>query len=395
MAKLFIEDVDLQDKKVLMRVDFNVPLDDKLNVTDDTRIRAALKSIQYVLSKNGRLILMSHLGRPKGKVVDSMRMTPVAGRLSELLGKPVRKLDDCIGPEVEKAVEAMKPGEIILLENLRFHAEEQASDEGFAGKLAKLGEVYIDDAFGTAHRPDVSVAIVTKFIPQAAAGYLLQKEVDYLGRAVQNPEKPFTAIIGGAKVSSKIAVLENLIQKVDTLLIGGAMSYTFLKALGKSVGKSLVEDDKVDMARQIMDKAKSADTAFLLPVDHVVVDEVKEDAPSAVTDDESIKDGKIGVDIGPRTIEKYKAVIRDSKTVVWNGPMGIFEMKPFAKGTFAVGEILAETDCVSIVGGGDSVSAVNKAGIADKISHVSTGGGASLEFLEGKELPGIAALTEK
>ena len=395
MAKLFIEDLDLQGKKVLMRVDFNVPLDDQQNVTDDTRIRAAIRSIQYILSKNASLILMSHLGRPKGKIVDSMKMDPVAAKLSELLGKPVKKLDDCVGADVEKAVQDMEPGELILLENLRFHAEEKSGDESFAKQLAGLCDVYINDAFGTSHRSDASMAPITKFVKQAAAGYLLQKEIDYLGQAVENPEKPFIAIIGGAKVSSKISVLENLIDKVDTFLIGGAMSYTFLKALGKNVGKSLVEEDKLDVARQIMDKARSADTAFVLPIDHIVVNEVKEDAPSEITESEDISGDMIGVDIGPRTIEKYGAVIRDSKMVVWNGPMGIFEMKPFAKGTFSIGEIIAQTDCVSIVGGGDSVSAVNKAGLSDKISHVSTGGGASLEFLEGKTLPGIAALTDK
>ena len=395
MAKLFIEDLDLNNKNILMRVDFNVPLDPECNVTDDTRIKAAMRSIQYILENNGKLILMSHLGRPKGKVVDSMKMDPVAKRLSELLNKDVKKLDDCIGEEVEKAVKAMQSGDVILLENLRFHEQEKSGDEDFAKKLAELCDIYINDAFGTSHRADASMAVINRFVSQSAAGYLLQKEIDYLGKAVQDPEKPFTAIIGGAKVSSKISVLENLIEKVDTILIGGAMSYTFLKALQKEVGKSLVENDKLDIARKIMDKAKSADTAFYLPCDHVIVGEVKEDAEAIVTDDENIPDGKIGVDIGPRTIEKYKAVVKDSKTVVWNGPMGIFEMKPFAKGTFTIGEILAETDCVSIVGGGDSVAAVNKAGLSSKISHVSTGGGASLEFLEGKELPGIAALTDK
>ncbi|MCK5707972.1 MAG: phosphoglycerate kinase [Candidatus Aureabacteria bacterium] len=395
MAKLFIEDLDLNNKKILMRVDFNVPLDSSCNVTDDTRIKAALRSIEYILENNGKLILMSHLGRPKGKVVDSMKMDPIAKRLSELINKNVKKLDDCVGVEVEKEVAAMQSGDVILLENLRFHAEEKSGDEDFAKKLAGLCDIYINDAFGTSHRADASMAVVNRFVSQSAAGYLLQKEIDYLGKAVEAPAKPFTAIIGGAKVSSKISVLENLIEKVDTILIGGAMSYTFLKALGKGVGKSLVEDDKLDIARQIMDKAKSSDTAFLLPSDHIVVSEVKEDAEAITTDDENISDGLIGVDIGPITIEKYKAVVKDSKTVVWNGPMGIFEMSPFAKGTFTIGEILAITDCVSIVGGGDSVAAVNKAGISSKISHVSTGGGASLEFLEGKELPGIAALTDK
>jgi phosphoglycerate kinase len=394
MAKLFIEDLDMKDKRVLMRVDFNVPLDDKLTVTDDTRIRESLRSIKYVLSRGGKLILMSHLGRPKGRD-KKLQMDPVAKKLSELLGKSVKKLDDCIGPEVEKAVAGMQSGEAVLLENLRFYKEEQASDEAFAQKLAKLGDVYVDDAFGTAHRPDCSVAVVTKFIPKCAAGYLLQKEIDYLGRAVESPQKPFTAIIGGAKVSSKIGVLDHLITKVDTLLIGGAMCYTFLKAMGRNVGKSLVEDDKLDLARQILEKAKAEDTAFLLPVDHVIVSDVKEDAAAQTTKDENIPNGMIGVDVGPRTIEKFSAVIRESKTIVWNGPMGIFEMKPFARGTFAVAKALAETKAVSIVGGGDSVSAVNKSGVASKITHVSTGGGASLEFLEGKVLPGIAALTDK
>ena len=395
MAKLFIEDLNLEGKKVLMRVDFNVPLDENGNVTDDTRIKAALKSIKYVLSKGASLILMSHLGRPKGKVVESLRMDPVAKRLSELLGKEVKKLNDCIGPEVEEAVSKMQPGDVILLENLRFHNEEKNGDEEFAKKLASLCDVYVNDAFGTCHRAHASIAVVPKFVKQAAAGYLLQKEIEYLGKAVQNPQRPFTAVIGGAKVSSKIGVLESLLEKVDTLLIGGAMSYTFLKALGNNVGKSLVEEDKIDIAKQIIDRAKENGTSLKFPSDHIVVDEVKEDAAFENTEGVDIPDGKIGVDIGEKTIKDYADVISSSKTVVWNGPMGIFEMKPFSKGTFAIAEAIANSDCVSIVGGGDSVAAVNKAGLADKMTHVSTGGGASLEFLEGKELPGITALSDK
>ncbi|MCK9555443.1 phosphoglycerate kinase [bacterium] len=405
MAKLFIEDLDVKGKKVLIRVDFNVPLDDKQNITDDTRIRAALPTIKYVMDNGGRAILMSHLGRPKGQRNPEYSLEPVAKRLSELLNKNVGFANDCIGSRVQMMVGQLKEGDVLLLENLRFYPGEEKGDDSFAGELASLGDMYIDDAFGTAHRAHASMVGVTKHIKQCAAGYLLKKEIDYLGQAVENPKRPFIAIMGGAKVSDKIKVIKNLIEKVDSILIGGAMAYTFLKVKGISVGSSRVEEiiedkkgNKInvpDLVSEILKKAHARNVSILLPVDHVIGDKFGEDANVKVVEEDKITDGWMGLDIGPETIDLYSAKIKEAKTIIWNGPMGVFEMKPFSEGTMAIARALSESDAISIVGGGDSVSAVNKSGVSDKISHISTGGGASLEYLEGKELPGIAALTDK
>jgi len=392
MAKLTLGDLDVAGKRVLMRVDFNVPLQ-KGAVSDDTRIEAALPSINYVLERGGSLVLMSHLGRPKGKVVDELRMDPVARRLQELLGRTVKKVDDCVGPEVEAAARALEPGQVLLLENLRFHAEEEAGDDTFAQQLARLGDVYVNDAFGTAHRAHASVARVPKHL-RAAAGFLMQRELQYLGDALADPERPFLAILGGAKVSDKITVIDNLLGKVDALLIGGGMTYTFMEAQGKGIGDSIVEDDRVQVAGELLKKAQEKGVSLLLPVDHVIAREVSEQAETRVAEDQ-IPDGWKGVDIGPKTIALYENKVGKAKTVVWNGPMGIFEMAPFAAGTREVAEALAKADCVSIIGGGDSAAAIQEYGLTEQVTHVSTGGGASLEFLEGKELPGVSALSEK
>jgi len=392
MNKLSLRDLDVKGRKVLMRVDFNVPLAEG-KVADDTRIAAALDSIRYILDTGGCVILMSHLGRPDGKAVDKYRMDPVAKRLQELLGKPVTKTADCVGPEVEAAAAALKPGEVLLLENLRFHAEEEAGDEGFAKKLARLGDVYVDDAFGTSHRPHASVSVVTKFMKKAAAGFLLEREIEYLGKAISNPERPYFAILGGAKVSDKILVIENLLKKVNAIIIGGGMAYTFLKAKGETVGTSKLEPERIDTARQLLEKAKAARVEVLLPVDHVVADKFEAGAKTRVVD--RIEDGWMALDIGPKTVKLFTDKLKQARMVVWNGPMGVFEMTPFAKGTEAVAKALAASGATTIIGGGDTAAAMNKFGLADKMSHISTGGGASLEFLEGKELPGIAALSSK
>jgi phosphoglycerate kinase len=392
MNKLSIGDLDLNGKRVLMRVDFNVPLANG-RVADDTRIAAALDSIRYVLDNGGSVVLMSHLGRPKGKVDVELRLDPVAGRLEELLECPVMKLNDCTGPGVEPAAEALQPGGVLLLENLRFHPEEEEGDEGFAKKLASLGDLYVDDAFGTCHRAHASVAVVPRLMDKAAAGFLLQKEIEYLGKAIADPEKPYAAILGGAKVSDKILVIENLLKKVDAVIIGGGMAYTFLKAQGKPIGTSKLEADRVDVAKDLLAKAQAAGVDILLPIDHVVAEKLEPDAASRVVDD--IPNGWIALDIGPRTIELFSDKLKDTRTVIWNGPMGVFEMPAFAKGTEAIAKVLANSDATTIIGGGDTAAAVNQLGLADKMSHISTGGGASLEFLEGKELPGIAALSDK
>ena len=388
MAKLSIKDLDLKGKRVFIRVDFNVPLaPGGKEITSDKRIRASLPTIQYALEHGAGLVLASHLGRPKGKRNPEMSLQPVADKLSELLGKPVKFAPDCIGPEVEAMLPA--PGEILLLENLRYHPEEEANDPGFSEKLARLCDVYVNDAFGTAHRAHASTVGMIRFVKQAAAGLLMDQELKYLTMATKNPARPCVAILGGAKVSDKIEVIENLSKVVDKVLIGGAMAYTFLKSKGEPVGRSLVEDDKLDLARTLL--AEHADK-LVLPVDHVVAAELKEGAEYQIVD--RVPDGLMGLDIGPRTVENYSAIIKGAKTVIWNGPMGVFEKPPFDRGTVALAKAVADSGAVSVVGGGDSEKAIKVAGVTSKISHVSTGGGASLEFLSGIELPGVAALTE-
>ena len=380
-----------------MRVDFNVPLDDHKTITDDKRIFESLPSIKKVIADGGRLILMSHLGRPKGKVNPDFSLAPVAAKLAELLGSPVTMAKECIGAEVTEQVLAMKDGDVMLLENLRFHPEEEANDPDFSKKLAELGEVYVNDAFGTAHRAHASTEGITHFITTAVAGYLIEKELLYLGKALQEPERPFVAILGGSKISGKIDVLENLFKKVDTVLIGGAMVFTFFKAQGYNIGKSLVEESKVELALKILEEAKNKGIKLLLPTDVILTAEISADASSYAASIASIPDTMIGVDIGPITTETYRNEILSARTVLWNGPMGVFEIDNFATGTMAVAKALTGATAkgaTTIVGGGDSAAAIAKAGLAHEITHISTGGGASLEFLEGKELPGIAALND-
>lgn len=388
---------DLTGKRALVRVDFNVPLDDQGNITDDTRIRAALPTIQYLSSNGAKVILTSHFGRPKGKVVDSMRLTPVAKRLSELLGQDVIKCDDCIGDSVDSAVSGMQNGQVALLENVRFYAEEEKNDPEFAKKLASVADLYVNDAFGTAHRAHASTEGVTHYLKPSVGGYLIEKELQYLQSAIENPQRPLAAIIGGSKVSSKITVIETLLEKVDKLLIGGGMIFTFYKARGLSVGKSLVEDEFVELAKSLEAKAKEKGVALLLPTDVVVADNFAADANAQTVSVENIPDGWMGLDIGPDSVKLFQEALADCKTVIWNGPMGVFEFDQFAKGTEAIARSLADltkTGATTIIGGGDSVAAVEKVGVADQMSHISTGGGASLELLEGKVLPGIAALDE-
>lgn len=394
MAKATVRDVDVKGKRVLVRVDFNVPMNAEREITDDTRIKAALPTIRYLVDHGARVILASHLGRPKGKPTDEFRMDPVARRLSELLGKPVLKLNECVGDEVKAAVVAMRDGDVVLLENLRFHAEEEANDEGFAKALADLADIYVNDAFGTAHRAHASTAGVARFLP-AVAGFLMEKEIEVMGKALADPERPFVAILGGAKVKDKVGVVRNLLDKVDTLMIGGGMAYTFLKAQGFEVGQSILEADKIDLARELMDKAKARGVRFMLPSDVVIADRFAEDAKTRVVPVDQIPPDWQALDIGPETVQRFAKEIAGARTVVWNGPMGVFEMKPFAEGTRGVAKALAESKAVTIVGGGDSAAALEEMGFADKVTHVSTGGGASLEFLEGKELPGVAVLKDK
>lgn len=394
MAKATVRDIDVKGKRVLVRVDFNVPLDAERNITDDTRIRAALPTVKYLLERGARVILASHLGRPKGQRKEEFNLAPVARRLEELLGQPVEKLDDCVGPQVEARVRAMKDGDVILLENLRFHQEEEANDEGFAKSLASLADTYVNDAFGAAHRAHASTAGVAGFVP-GVAGFLMEKEIEVMGKALFAPERPFVAILGGAKVKDKVGVISNLIEKVDSLIVGGGMAYTFLKAKGLEIGKSIVDEEKLDLARQLMEKAKAKGVKFLLPVDVVVADRFAEDADVKVVEVSEIPSDWQALDIGPKTTEAFAREIAEAKTVVWNGPMGVFEMKPFAEGTRGVAKALADSGAVTIVGGGDSAAAILEMGFADKMTHVSTGGGASLEFLEGKVLPGVAALKDK
>ncbi len=398
MAKLTIDDLNLKNQRVLVRVDFNVPLTEHMEVADDTRIRESLPTIQKIIKSGGRAILMSHLGRPKGKVNEAMRLAPVAKHLSRLLGQEVKYVTDCIGSEVEQAARALANGQVLLLENLRFYKEEEGNDPEFAQKLARLGDVYINDAFGTAHRAHASTEGVTKYFQQCAAGYLMQKELKYLGEALDNPQRPFVAILGGAKISGKIDVIENLLSKVDALLIGGGMTYTFLKAKGINIGKSLLEADKVELAQDVLHKVEQQQVNFQLPVDHLIAADVNEAADTQVTVDQQIPDGWAGVDIGPKTLKAFNAVLKTARTVVWNGPMGVFEIDKFANGTVAIAKTMADISqqgAITVVGGGDSVAALEKAGVADRITHVSTGGGASLEFLSGLKLPGIEALTNK
>lgn len=395
MAKLSIADLDLAGKRVLVRVDFNVPLNERLDVADDTRIRAALPTIRYAQGKGAKVLLVSHLGRPKGKVVPAMSLAPAAKRLSALLGQPVVMAPDCVGPAAEAAAATLSAGQVLLLENCRFHAGDEKNDEAMSRALAKLCDVFVNDAFGAAHRAHASTVGVTKFVSASAAGFLMAKELEYLGRAMTNPDRPFVAILGGAKVSDKIGVLKNLVAKVDALLIGGGMAYTFLKAQGMEIGASLLEADKLDVARAVLDAARGKGVPFLLPVDHVVAQKVSADAETRTAESTAIPPGWMGLDIGPRARQAFTTAIRSAKTVVWNGPMGVFELAPFREGTFAVARAIAESGATSIVGGGDSVAAVTQAGVADRMTHISTGGGASLEFLEGIELPGVAALTDK
>jgi len=397
MDKKTIRDIDLAGKRVLVRVDFNVPLDSQQHITDDTRIRAALPTIRYLLDQGAAVILMSHLGRPDGKVVDTLRLATVAQRLSELLGRPVEMAAESVGPAVEAQARALQPGQVLLLENLRFHKEEEKNDPGFARQLAALGEVYVNDAFGTAHRAHASTEGVTHYLP-GAAGFLMEKEINFLGSALEHPRRPFAAIIGGAKVSDKIAVLERLISMVDTLLIGGGMANTFLKAEGFEIGDSLFEASKLDVARDLIAKARQRGIEFLLPVDVVVADRFAADATYKVVSHDNVPESWRILDIGPKTIEAFREALANAQTIVWNGTLGVAEMPAFAKGTNAIIEILAErtrAGATTIIGGGDSAAAVEETGASEKMTHVSTGGGASLEFLEGRTLPGVAALQDK
>jgi phosphoglycerate kinase len=395
MNKMTVRDIDVTGKKVLVRVDFNVPIDAKTGViTDDSRIRAALPTINYLLERKAKVILMSHFGRPGGKVVEEMRLAPIAKRLSGILKKPVATTRDCIGPEAEKAAAAMKPGDVLLLENLRFHAEEEKGNPDFAKALAKLGEIYINDAFGTSHRAHASISGIAKYLP-AAAGFLLEKEINTLGGLLENPARPFTSIFGGAKVSDKVSVLKNIMPKVDCLLIGGAMAATFLKAEGKNVGQSLVEADFIETAKGLISEAKKKNVTLLLPVDAIVTEEINDKAKAEVVSIDAIPEKKKIADIGPKTVEQFSKQLKTSKTVFWNGPVGVEEIPQFAGGTLALAKLLPKLKATTVVGGGSTAEVIESLGLADKVTFVSTGGGASLEFLGGEQLPGVTALSDK
>lgn len=397
MAKLTLKDIEVKGKKVLMRVDFNVPIENG-KITDDNRIVQALPSIKHVVENGGLLILTSHLGRPSGEYDPEFSLKPTADHLATLVDANVHFAEDCIGEKAESVMKKADFGDIVVLENVRFHAEEKKNDEEFSKKLATHGDLFVNDAFGSSHRAHASVAGVTRYLQPAVSGFLLEKEIKYLEESINDPDRPFVAILGGAKVSDKIGVIENLLTKVDSIIIGGGMTYTFYKAKGWPIGNSLVEEDKVDLAKELLQKAEKAGVKFMLPLDSVVAREFKNDAEHKVVDEDGIEDGWMGLDIGPQSALSFGNVIKSAKTVVWNGPMGVFEMENFADGTFAVAEALAESTKyggTTIIGGGDPAAAIKKAGLSDKVSHVSTGGGASLEYLEGKELPGVSALTDK
>ncbi|MEY9975796.1 phosphoglycerate kinase [Lysinibacillus sp. RC79] len=393
LNKKTMKDIDVKGKGVFVRVDFNVPMADGA-ITDETRIRAAIPTIEYLVEQGAKVILTSHLGRPKGEVKEDMRLTAVGVRLAELMGKPVTKLDESIGQEVEEAVANMQNGDIILLENVRFHAGEEKNDPALAEQFAKLADVYVNDAFGAAHRAHASTEGIAKYVP-AVSGFLMQKELDVLGKALSNPERPFTAIIGGAKVKDKIGVIESLLEKVDHLIIGGGLSFTFIKAQGYDIGKSLLEEDKIDLAKSFIEKAKAKGVQLHMPIDTVVANEFSKDAETQIVDVDAIPADWMGLDIGPKTAANYAEVIKNSKLIIWNGPMGVFEMDKFANGTKTVADAMATTTGYTVIGGGDSAAAVEKFEVADKMNHISTGGGASLELMEGKELPGIVALNDK
>lgn len=397
MAKLTLKDIDLKGKTVLMRVDFNVPIKEGI-ISDDNRIVQALKSINFVVDAGAKLILTSHLGRPADAPDPQYSLKPVAEHLATLVSVPVHFAEDCIGEKRDKVVNAAKPGEIVLLENVRFHREEKKNDAGFSKQLATGADLFVNDAFGSSHRAHSSVAGVTEYLQPSVSGFLLEKEIRYLEESVNNPERPFVAILGGAKVSDKIGVIENLIDKVDSIVIGGGMTYTFYKAKGLPIGNSLIEEDKVELAKELLEKAEKAGVNFMLPIDNAVAKEFSNDAENKVVGEDEIEDGWMALDIGPQSAIAFGNLIKQAKTVVWNGPMGVFEMSNYADGTFEVAKALAtatEGGATTIIGGGDSAAAIKKAGLEDKVSHVSTGGGASLEYLEGKELPGVAALTDK